>query len=321
MNADKSYEQLKADYDLLKVQYQALAAQNCRFRSARQETVIRINSLICMFASLERKSDPILNKNVQKNTVFTLNRMLEKNVDDNEPLPEAADDEIPTYLKKIRAKRKNSDNAWRRKYKELQLNVDAEKRNLKRGIEIVENQKSEAKKTIEEVKIKKEKLIDDKTKFESVKSKLEHKAEQGVRMVKIKKEAVEKFHENMMEREEKLSKERRNFAAEKRKFRSNQDPDWTPPGTTSPSKRPCLSRVPNSSSSGGSGAQRLAGTSIPVSRIDQNDNESSADVKPEIKQEAKPVRDPAFERFDPSRTRPILDRGAKRRASDIIILD
>ena len=312
-----------------------------------------------MFANLERKkNDPISSTNVQKTTVFTLNRILEKHVDENEPLPDVADDEIPTYLKKIRDKRKNSDGAWHRKYKELQLNVDAEKRNLKRGIEIVENQKSEAKKTrdscprysdfhlvlircglgisvfygslrktIEEVKIKKEKLIDDKTKFESVKSKLEHKAEQGVRMVKIKKEAVEKFHENMMVREEKLSKERRNFAAEKRKFKRNQDPDWTPPGTTSPSKRPCLSRVPNTSSSAGSSARRLAGTnpSIPVSRSSgstcQNENESSADVKPEIKQEAKPVRDPAFERFDPSRTRPILDRGAKRRASDIIILD
>ena len=143
-------------------------------------------------------------------------------------------------------------------------------------------------------------------------------------MVKIKKEAVEKFHENMMEREEKLSKERRNFADEKRRFKRNRDPDWTPPGTTNQSKRPSSSRVLNISSSVGSGARRLAVTnlSIPVSRsTSQNANETSADVKPEIKQEAKPVRDPDFERFDPSRTRPILDRGAKRRASDIIILD
>ena len=115
---------------------------------ARQETVVRINHLIPMFANLEGKiNDQILSTNVQKTTVFTLNRVLEKNVDENEPLPDAVDDEIPTYLKKIRAKRKNSDNAWHRKYKELQLNVDAEKRNLKRGIEIVKNQKSEAKKT------------------------------------------------------------------------------------------------------------------------------------------------------------------------------
>ena len=101
-----------------------------------------------MFANLERKkNDPISSTNVQKTTVFTLNRILEKHVDENEPLPDVADDEIPTYLKKIRTKRIQSGNAWHRKYKELQLNIDAEKRNLKRGIEIVENQKSEAKKT------------------------------------------------------------------------------------------------------------------------------------------------------------------------------
>ena len=92
----------------------------------------------------------------------------------------------------------------------------------------------------------------------------------------------------------------------------------------SPTKRPGSSRVPNTSSSAGSGARRLAGTnlSIPVSRsTSQNVYDTSADVKPEIKQEAKPVRDPDFERFDPLRTRPILDRGAKRRFSEIIILD
>ena len=77
------------------------------------------------------------------------------------------------------------------------------------------------KKSIEEVKIKKERLIDDQTKFDAVKSNLENKAKEGVRMVKIKKEAVEKFHENMMVREEKLSKERRNFAAEKRRLKRN----------------------------------------------------------------------------------------------------
>ena len=174
------------------------------------------------------------------------------------------------------------------------------------------------------MKIKKERLIDDQTKFDAVKSNLENKAKEGVRMVKIKKEAVEKFHENMMVREEKLSKERRNFAAEKRRLKRNRDPDWTPPGTMSPSKRPSSSRAPNINSSTGLGARRLAGAnpSIPVSRsTSQNVNERSADIKQEIKQEAKPVRDPDFERFDPLRTRPILDRGAKRRASDIIILD
>ena len=108
--------------------------------------MVRINNLINQFANLERKkNDQVLSKNVQTNTVFTLNRVLEKNVDENEPLPDAVDDEVPTYLAKIRATRRNKDVAWERKFKELQLNVDTEKRNLKRGIEIVQNQKSEAK--------------------------------------------------------------------------------------------------------------------------------------------------------------------------------
>ena len=104
-----------------------------------------------MFARLEGNiNDQILSTHVQKTTVFTLNRVLEKNVDENEPLPGPSSsdgDEVPTYLAKIRAKRRKKDSAWQRKYKELQLNLDAEKRNLKRGIEIVKNQKSEAKKT------------------------------------------------------------------------------------------------------------------------------------------------------------------------------
>ena len=235
-----------------------------------------------------------------------------------------------------REKRASGDGMWERKYKELQITLADEKKKLDEGLEIAEKQRTEAKETFEEVKSKKAKLIEDRSKFDAVKENLENRAQQGVRMVKIKKEAVEKFHENMMVREEKLSKERRNFTAEKRKLKEtlkasvlgrNRDPDWTPPGGSSPCRRPSSSRAPNTSSSAGSGTRRLAGTnpSIPVSRSSgstcQNDNESSADVKPEIKQEAKPVRDPAFERFDPSRTRPILDRGAKRRASDIIILD
>ena len=237
-----------------------------------------------------------------------------------------------------REKRAVGDGMWERKYKELQVTLADEKKKLDEGLQIAEKQRTEAKETFEEVKFKKARLIEDRSKFNSVKANLENRAQEGVKMVKIKKEAVEKFHENMLEREEKLSKERRNFTAEKRKlketlkasiFGRNRDPDWTPPSTKSPNKRLDSS----SSSCAGSSTRLLADTNpsvhvprtctpVPVSRpTGQNNNEISADVKPEIKLEAKPVRDPTFDRFDPSRTRPILDRGAKRRFSDIIIID
>ena len=297
---------------------------------ARHETVIRVKGLIGTFAKLERKKlEPDVH--IQQVTVFTLNRVLEKNVDENEPVPGRSEDDIPTYLAKLRAKRNNADSAWQRKYKEMQLNANAEKENLKRGLEIVKKQKTEAQKTIEEVTAKKAKLNEDRSKFNSVKAKLEHKAEEGHRMVKIKKEAVEKFHENMMEREEKLSKERRNFIAEQRKFKDKlksamrNDPDWTPPGTASSNSRPGPSRTTTSTVA--PTARHSLNPPVPVSRPStatpsNNSNvfDASVDVKPEIKLEAKPVRDPDFGP-NPLRTRPILDRGAKRRYSDIIILD
>ena len=79
----------------------------------------------------------------------------------------------------------------------------------------------------------------------------------------------------------------------------------------------------NTAPSAGSNAVRPAtiNPSVPVFRpTGQNDNETLpplVDVKPAIKRE--PVRDPDFP--NPLRTRPILDRGAKRRYSEIIILD
>ena len=269
---------------------------------------------------------------LQETCARTLERILEKNVDENNPIPgKSEDSEIPTYLAKIRANRRNKDSAWQRKFKVLELNANAQKENLKRGLEIVEKQKTEAKKTVEEVQSKKAKLNEDRSKFDSVKAKLEHKAEEGVRMVKIKKEAVEKFHENMMEREEKLSKERRNFTAEKRKFKDKltsamrNDPDWTPPGTATSNSRPGPSRTTTSTVA--PTARHSLNPPVPVARPStatpsNNSNvfDASADVKPEIKLEAKPVRDPDFGP-NPLRTRPILDRGAKRRFSDIIILD
>ena len=330
----KQYRKLQADYDLLKIQKQELEAQNCRFRSARGETVCRIKIVIGFFAKHERKNIPIdVHHRDTKSAVFTLNRALEKNIDEDEPLPSSSstDDQVPTYLAKLRAERNNKDSAWQRKYKEMQLNLDAEKRNLKRGREIVEQQNAEAEQTIVEVKAKRAKLDEDQNNFNSVKTSLENKAEEGVRMVKVKKEAVEKFHENMMVREEKLSKERRNFTMEQRKLKEkikatllSQDPDWTPPGTSTPNTR--SSR--NLTQSTPSALPRVEPTnrSIPLalpsssSAADVTSTES-ADVKTEeIKMEATPLRDPDFGP-NPLRTRPILDRGAKRRFSEIIILD
>ena len=327
----KQYRKLQGDYDLLKIEKHELEAQICRFRSARQETVTRVKVVLGFFAKHERKNIPIdIQHRETKAAVFTLNRTLEKNVDENNPEPSSStDDPIPTYLAKLRANRDNKDSAWQRKYKEMQLNLDAEKRNLKRGREIVEQQNAEAEQTIVEVKAKRGRLDEDQNKFDSVKTSLEKKAEEGVRMVKVKKEAVEKFHENMMVREEKLSRERRNFTVEQRKLKEkiratllSQDPDWTPPGT--PNTRP--SRNLNQSTP--LALPRLEPTnpsislSLPPAPSPANTTSTeSAEVKTEeIKIEATPVRDPDFGP-NPLRTRPILDRGAKRRFSEIIILD
>ena len=145
--------------------------------------------------------------------------------------------------------------------------------------------------------------------------------------MEIKKEAVEEFQENMMKREEKLSKERRNFNAEQRKLNEKIKAtllDWTSTVAASSNERPGRTDSSNTTSSTGSAAaeQVTINPSIPVSRpTGQEDDETLpplVNAKPEIK--AEPVRDPDF---GPNslRTRPILDRGAKRRYSDIIILN
>ena len=213
----------------------------------------------------------------------------------------------------------------------MQLNAETEKHNLKRRLEIVEQQNAEAEQTIVEAKAKRARLDEDQSKFDSVKTSLENKAEEGVRMVKVKKEAVEKFHENMMVREEKLSKERRNFTVEQRKLKEkikatllSQEPDWIPPGISTPNLLPPR----NLTQSTPSAFPRLEPTNPPipltlppVSSVADTTSAESAEVKTEeIKIEATPVRDPDFGP-NPLRTRPILDRGAKRRFSEIIILD
>ena len=100
--------------------------------------------------------------------------------------------------------------------------------------------------------------------------------------------------------------------------------DWTSTGSTSRNEQPGRAASLNITPSSGSNAaqQGTINSSIPVSRpASQNENETLpplVDVKPEIKTE--PVRDPDFGQ-NPLRTRPILDRGAKRRYCDIIILN
>ena len=159
------------------------------------------------------------------------------------------------------------------------------------------------------------------------KENLTKRAEEGEKMVKIKKEAAEKLQENMMKREEKLSKERRNFNAEQRKLNEKIKAtllDWTSTVATSSNEQPDCTESSNATSSTRSTADDPAtiNPSIPVSRpTGQDDDETLpplVNVKPEIKTE--PVRNPDFGP-NPLRTRPILDRGAKRRYSDIIILN
>ena len=215
-------------------------------------------------------------------------------------------------------------------YEEMQVSNADEKKKLEKRLEIAEKKSAKAEKTVSELKSKNAKLIKDQKEFKSENKNLKKRAEEGERMVKIKKEADEKFQENMMKREEKLSKERRNFNTEQRKLNEKIKAtlhEWTSTGATSSNERPGLGRTDSSNAapSTGSNADRpvtISGPSIPVSRpTGQDDNETLpplVEVKPEIKRE--PVRDPDFGP-NPLRSRPILDRGAKRRYSDIIILD
>ena len=209
------------------------------------------------------------------------------------------------------------------KFEEMQN----EKKKLEEKLVKVEKKRAKEKATIRELKSKNAKLIKERRKFNLEKKNLKKKAEESEEKVKIKTEAVEKIQENMMKREEKLSKERKNFNAEQRKLNEKIKAtllDWTSTVTTNSNERPDRTDQSNTTSSTGSTAARPAtiNPSIPVSRpTGQDDDETLpplVNAKPEIK--AEPVRDPDF---GPNslRTRPILDRGAKRRYSDIIILN
>ena len=209
------------------------------------------------------------------------------------------------------------------KFEEMQN----EKKKLEEKLVKVEKKRAKEKATIRELKSKNAKLIKERRKFNLEKKNLKKKAEESEEKVKIKTEAVEKIQENMMKREEKLSKERKNFNAEQRKLNEKIKAtllDWTSTVTTNSNERPDRTDQSNTTSSTGSTAARPAtiNPSIPVSRpTGQDDDETLpplVNVKPEIKTE--PVRDPDFGP-NPLRTRPILDRGAKRRYSDIIILN
>ena len=220
-------------------------------------------------------------------------------------------------------------NNLHKQYEEIQVSNSDEKKKLEERLEIAEKKRAKAEETCRELKFKNEKLIKDRREIKSENQNLKKRAEDGERIVKIKKEAAEKFQENMMKREEKLSKERRNFNAEQRKLNEKIKAtllEWTSTGAISSNERSGLGRTDSSNTapSTGSNAARRAtiNPSVPVSRPTvQNDNETLpplVEVKQEIKSE--PVRDPDFGP-NPLRTRPILDRGAKRRYSDIIILD
>ena len=212
---------------------------------------------------------------------------------------------------------------WKQKFEEMQN----EKKKLEEKLEKVEKKRTKEKTTIRELKSQNARLISERKQLDAEMINLKKRAEESEKKVEIKKEAVEEFQENMMKREEKLSKDRRNFNAEQRKLNEKIKAtllDWT--GARSPNEQagPGRSESPDANQSTGSTAARPAtiNPSIPVSRpTGQDDDETLpplVNVKPEIKTE--PVRDPDFGP-NPLRTRPILDRGAKRRYSDIIILN
>ena len=227
---------------------------------------------------------------------------------------------LKTEHEALKVKFDNMQKTWQQKFEEMQN----ENKKLEEKLEKMEKKLTKEKSTVQEVKSKNARLIKDRESFNSEKKILLKRAEEGERVVKIKKEVVEKFQENMLKREEKLSKERRNFNAEQRKLNEKIKAtllEWTSTSATSSIERPDSS---NTARITGSNAARPAtiNPSIPVSRpTSQDDNETLpplVDVKQEIKRE--PVRDPDFGP-NPLRSRPILDRGAKRRYSDIIILD
>ena len=209
---------------------------------------------------------------------------------------------------------------WQQKLEEIQN----EKKKLEEKLERIEKKRAKEKATIRELKSKNAKLIKEKRKFNSEKKNLKKKAEESEEKVKIKTEAVEKIQENMMKREEKLSKERRNFNAEQRKLNEKITAtllDWT--GARRPNEQAGPGPTDSSNATESTAARPATiNPSIPVSRpTGQDDDETLpplVNVKPEIKTEL--VRDPDFVP-NPLRTRPILDRGAKRRYSDIIILN
>ena len=212
---------------------------------------------------------------------------------------------------------------WQQKFEEMQN----EKKKLEEKLKKVEKKRAKEKVTIRELKLLNARLISQRKKLNSEKKHLKKRAEESEKKLKIKKEAAEEFQENMMKREEKLSKERRNFNAEQRKLNEKIKAtllDWTSTVASSSNERPGRTVPSNTTSSTGSTADEPAtiNPSIPVYHPTGPDESESlpplVNVKPEIKTE--PVRDPDFGP-NPLRTRPILDRGAKRRYSDIIILN
>ena len=232
---------------------------------------------------------------------------------------------LKTEHEALKVKFDNMQKTWQQKFEEMQN----ENKKLEEKLEKMEKKLTQEKSTVQDVKSKNARLIKDRESFNSEKKILLKRAEEGQRVVKIKKEAVEKFQENMLKREEKLSKERRNFNAEQRKLNEKIKAtllEWTSTSATSSIERPGLVRTDSSNTPPITGSNAAGpatiNPSIPVSRpTGQDDNETLpplVDVKQEIKRE--PVRDSDFGP-SPLRTRPILDRGAKRRYSDIIILD
>ena len=91
------YKILKAEYEALKLKFGNMQTSLLKYQTARKDTVIRIKHILNTFKNLETNNEEP-KESIVKGTVFTLNRALEINEEDD-----AENEDVPSYLKKLRA--------------------------------------------------------------------------------------------------------------------------------------------------------------------------------------------------------------------------
>ena len=90
------YKILKAEHEALKVKFENMQTSLLKYQTARKDTVIRIKHILNTFKNLETNNEEP-KESIVKGTVFTLNRALEINEEDD-----AENEDVPSYLKKLR---------------------------------------------------------------------------------------------------------------------------------------------------------------------------------------------------------------------------